>query len=153
MEIYALIYHENSDCLCGSKAFLFFSSDYAREQMEEMYKKSMELLCFDTSKNEEDYHSDCGNMSANIVMGMDSFSWRIDHLPVEGNPVAFTGVDVAIEVCGGLVQNVYANGPVSVEVYDLDSSDFADEEELTQTEVREHELKEAISEPGWERVW
>lgn len=153
MEYYALIYEENSDSRCGSDVSLFFSSDLARAQMEKKYKKLMELLKFDTSRNEEDYHSECNDMSASIVMGLDSFSWRIERLSVEGEPVKFSGVDVAIEVSGGLVRNVYANGPVSVEVYDLDSSDFADEEELTQTDVRIRELEEAISEPGWERVW
>ena len=153
MEYYALICEENSDSRCGSDVFLFFSSDFAREQMEAKYKRSLELLRFDTTKHEDDYRCECGEKSASIVMDMDTFSWRIEQLPVEGNPIAFSGVDVAIEVRGGLVQNVYANGPVSVEVYDLDSSDFANEEELTQTEVRECELKESISEPGWERVW
>ena len=36
-------------------------------------------------------------------------------------------VSVAVEVRGGLVQNIYSNGDVSAEVYDLDISDFPDD--------------------------
>lgn len=62
-------------------------------------------------------------------------------------------VDVAIEVSGGMVQNVYSNGAASVEVYDLDVSDFPDESEVKEADRKEAELHAIVNSPGWERIW
>lgn len=62
-------------------------------------------------------------------------------------------VSIAVEVLGGMVQNVYSDGPADVEVYDLDVSDFAEEGEEDQAKVREKELKNVINTPGWACVW
>ena len=51
------------------------------------------------------------------------------------------------------MQAVYSDADVGVEVYDLDSSDFAEKSELTETERRERELDEQIAQPGWRAVW
>lgn len=60
---------------------------------------------------------------------------------------------VAVEVKGGLVQNVYANADVSVEVYDLDVSDFPDEGEQKEADDKEAELEDLVKSPGWRNVW
>lgn len=60
---------------------------------------------------------------------------------------------VAVEVKGGLVQNVYADADVSVEVYDLDVSDFPDDGEHDEADNKEAELEELVKSPGWRNIW
>ena len=62
-------------------------------------------------------------------------------------------VSVAVEVRGGLVQNIYSNGDVSAEVYDLDISDFPDEGEEDEADKRSKELEELCRQPGWKAIW
>ena len=62
-------------------------------------------------------------------------------------------VRVAIRVKGGLVQTVYSNSDVDVDVYDLDVSDFPDEGEAEEADRKEKELDELCSNPGWRAVW
>ena len=62
-------------------------------------------------------------------------------------------VSVAVEVRGGLVQNIYSNGDVSAEVYDLDISDFPDEGEEDEADKRSKELEELCRQPGWKAMW
>jgi hypothetical protein len=57
---------------------------------------------------------------------------------------------IVIEVSGGMVQTVYADGPVSVEVVDLDVSEFPGLGDPTKDELRER-LLEATR--GLEPVW
>lgn len=62
-------------------------------------------------------------------------------------------MNVAVIVHGGLVSSVYANGPVSAEVLDLDWPDFSTDEdtkELTEKERRADEIKE---DPAYSAVW
>lgn len=62
-------------------------------------------------------------------------------------------VSVAVEVKGGLVQNIYSNEDVSAEVYDLDVSDFSDEGEEETAISRTKELEELVSQPEWKTIW
>ena len=62
-------------------------------------------------------------------------------------------VSVAVEVRGGLVQNIYSNGDVSAEVYNLDISDFPDEGEEDEADKRSKELEELCRQPGWKAIW
>lgn len=62
-------------------------------------------------------------------------------------------VQVAVRVQGGLVQDVHANADVSVNVYDLDVSDFPDEGEQAEADKKEAELEELVKAPGWRAVW
>ncbi len=61
--------------------------------------------------------------------------------------------EVAVRVKGGLVQSVYANADVNVEVYDLDVSDFPDEGEEDKAAEEEAELEKLVASPGWRAVW
>lgn len=142
MEIYVLIYEENSDCRCGANAFPYISKAVAQLEMEKMFKKYLELLRFDRSKSEEDYYCAFNNGSATIVMGIDTFSWRIEKSEVKGS------IAVAVEVSGGMVQHVYASSSGSAEIFDLDSLEHNEDEDLSYTEIRRQELKNAISEQG-----
>ena len=62
-------------------------------------------------------------------------------------------VSVAVEVRGGLVQNIYSNGDVSAEVYDLDISDFPDEGKEDEADKCFKELEELCRQPGWKAIW
>ena len=62
-------------------------------------------------------------------------------------------ISVAVEVRGGLVQNIYSNGDVSAEVYNLDISDFPDEGEEDEADRRSKELEELCRQPGWKAIW
>lgn len=42
---------------------------------------------------------------------------------------------------------------VSVEVYDLDVSDFPDDGEQDEADKKEVELEELVKSPGWRNVW
>ena len=61
---------------------------------------------------------------------------------------------VAIKVEGGIVQAVFANGPVDVEVYDLDVSDFpSDDSEVAAAEQRAEELDAIANNPNYGVAW
>ena len=60
---------------------------------------------------------------------------------------------MAVEVQGGLVQNIYANTDVDAQVYDLDLTDIQEEGGLTEGELRQAALAEVISAPGWRSIW
>ena len=62
-------------------------------------------------------------------------------------------LSVAVEVKGGLVQAAYANGDISVDVYDLDVSDFTDVGEQEAADLRELDLKKLVSNPEWHTVY
>ena len=62
-------------------------------------------------------------------------------------------ISIAIEVQGGMVRNVYANGNVDVEVYDLDVSDFPDPDEAENAYSRATALQELSQDPTFHRVW
>ena len=60
---------------------------------------------------------------------------------------------IIIHVEGGLVQAVYANGDVDVDVVDLDVSDFPDEGEQEAADNRRTEMETTIKQEGWKNVW
>lgn len=60
---------------------------------------------------------------------------------------------LAIEVKGGLVQNVYANGAADVEVYDLDVSSCPEEGEENELDIKEAELNKIAHDPTFHRAW
>lgn len=62
-------------------------------------------------------------------------------------------MQIAVRVKGGLVEEVHANADVSVEVYDLDVSDFPDDGEQDEADKKEVELEELVKSPGWRNVW
>lgn len=62
-------------------------------------------------------------------------------------------MQVAVRVKGGLVEEVHANADVSMDVFDLDVSDFPDEGEQDEADRKEAELEELVKSPGWRAVW
>lgn len=60
---------------------------------------------------------------------------------------------IIIEVWGGLVANVYANGSAEVEIFDLDVSDFPDPGEREAADQRAAELKTITENPDYKKIW
>lgn len=60
---------------------------------------------------------------------------------------------IIIKVEDGLVQAVYADGEVDVEVIDLDIDDFADEVEEKEFDERKKQMEETVKKPEWRMVW
>ena len=60
---------------------------------------------------------------------------------------------IAVKVQGGLVQAVYADAPVSVDVYDLDVSDFPDDGEADEAAERAAEIEKIASDPAYHCAW
>lgn len=60
---------------------------------------------------------------------------------------------IAAMVEGGLIQSVYANGDVSLDVYDLDVSDFPDEGEAEEAERRRNVFQTIAADPAYHSVY
>lgn len=60
---------------------------------------------------------------------------------------------IIVKVEGGMVQAVYADGEVEVDVVDLDVSDFPDEGEQDAADKREEELNKTVKQKGWKQAW
>ena len=60
---------------------------------------------------------------------------------------------VAVKVSGGLVQAVYADALVLVEVFDLDVSDFPDDGEADEAAERAAEIEKIASDPAYHCAW
>ena len=60
---------------------------------------------------------------------------------------------IIIEVYGGLVTNVYADGSAEVDVFDLDVSFFPDIEEQEEADRRAAELEAIKANPKFIKVW
>lgn len=60
---------------------------------------------------------------------------------------------IIIKVEDGLVQAVYADGEVDVEVIDLDIDVFADEAEEKEFDECKKQMEETIKKPEWRMVW
>ena len=61
--------------------------------------------------------------------------------------------NIIIHVEGGLVQAVYSDGDVSVEVYDLDVSCFPDDGEEEAADQRREEMENIVKGEGWHCAW
>lgn len=146
MKVYILIDLQDTDGAFGANVTPFTENEVAQAAMREAWKSTMEEWKFDESKPQTDeYHSECLQDTAVIRDGDDEEHWRIEEHEID--------VNVAVEVSGGLVVNVYANAGVDIEVYDLDVSDFPGEGEQEAADAREKELQELIKKPGWSCVW
>lgn len=145
MKLFLLIHEQDTDAAWGSSVDLFSTLEAAQAKMKTVYEKTVESWNFDIENQTDDYCCEFSDMDASIRDGSDVEVWRIEEKELD--------VNIAVKVHGGMVQEVYSDVDVGVEVYDLDSSDFAEESELTETEQRERELDEQIAQPGWRAVW
>ena len=146
MTIYILIHEQDTDAAWGCDVRSFTDKLSAQNAMRESWKDAIKSSGFDTSVPATDEHYyECDMEHAVIRDDCDVESWRIEEQELD--------VQVAVRVKGGLVQSVYANADVNVEVYDLDVSDFPDEGEEDKAAEEEAELEKLVTSPGWRAVW
>lgn len=145
MKIYILLYEQDTDYGCGAEVSAFIRKEDAQAAMRVGWESSVESWKYNAKEHKDEDECYCEEESAVIRDGMDSVRWHIEEQDLD--------VQVAVRVQGGLVQNVHANADVSVNVYNLDVSDFPDEGEQDEADKREAELEELAKAPGWRAVW
>lgn len=145
MKIFVLIDEQDTDAAWGCNVKSFLDVDVARAAMQQAFKEALANWEFDTSVDTEEHHAECNGNEAVIRDGSDVESWRIEEQEL--------AVQVAVEVKGGLVQNIYANTDISPDVYDLDVSDFPDEGEEDEADRKQAELNALVKTPGWRNVY
>lgn len=146
MKIYLLIHEQDTDAAWGCDVKPFTDKQAAMDTMRKDWEDTIESSEFDTSAPITDEHyNECDMEHAVIRDGDDVENWRIEEHELD--------VQVAVEVKGGLVQNIYANADVHADVYDLDVSDFPDVGEEAEADRKEAELNDLVKSPRWHNVW
>ncbi len=145
MKIYLVIDEQDTDAAWGCNVTPFLNRDAAVEHMKKDFEESLGRWEFDLSEDSEEHHAECDENEATIRDGEDAEHWRIEEHDLL--------VELAVEVKGGLVQNIYANADVNADVYDLDVSDFPDKGEEDEVDQKQAELNERVKTPGWRNVW
>lgn len=146
MKIYILVDLRDTDSGLDASATPFTDKDAAQAALRGAWEAAVRDWQFDTSEPETDEHyCTCQRDTAIIHDGDNEVQWRIKEHDL--------GVNVAVEVSGGLVRNVYANADLTAEVYDLDVSKFPDEGEQEEADTKEQALDTLVKSPGWRRIW
>ncbi|MGM9603221.1 MAG: hypothetical protein ACI3W5_16745 [Faecousia sp.] len=145
MTLYLLIFHQDTDSGCGSEASPFLDLETAQNTMRSVYEKTLELWGFDKSCQTEEHECYCRDDQAVIRDDPNFVTWTIETHQLD--------VEIAVEVEGGLVRNIYANADVSPDVYDLDVSAYPDEGEQEAADAKANELKTRVNQHGWRSVW
>lgn len=146
MKVYILVDLRDTNDGLDAGATPFADKEAAQAAMRAAWETTVKDWAFDTSKPETDEHyCTCQEGTAIIHDGDNEVHWHIEEHDL--------AVNVAVEVSGGLVRNVYAGADLSVGVYDLDVSDFPDEGEQEKADAKEKELDALVNSPGWRRVW
>ena len=60
---------------------------------------------------------------------------------------------IIIEISGGLISNIYADGAADIEIFDLDPPIVPDPDEIAETAARATELKNIIAKPEFKKIW
>lgn len=145
MTIYILVHEQDTDAAWGCDVKPFTDKQAALDAMRADWQESVKDWEYDAREHGDDDECECGEATAVIRDGDDVESWRIEEHDLD--------VQVAVRVKGGLVEDVHANADVSVDVYDLDVSDFPDEGEQDEANRKEAELDKLVKSPGWRNVW
>lgn len=145
MKIYCLLFTESGPLKSSATVDLFLNHEKALSALKAAYERKLTALPFDVSLQTDWHRCSCEKDLASIIDGSYTYTWCVQEreLPVE----------VAVEVQGGLVQNIYANTDVDAEVYDLDLTDIQEEGGPTEGELRQAALAEVTSAPGWRTIW
>lgn len=141
MKIYCLLFSENSHAGHLSAADPFLDHEAALAAMRAGYEHKLAALPFDVSLQIDWHRCSCGKDLASIIDGTGTYTWCVQERELD--------VQVAVEVQGGLVQNIYANADICAEVYDLDLTDIQEEGGPTEGELRQAALAEETGKPGW----
>lgn len=145
MRLYLLIHEQDTDSAWGADVTPYMKRCAAQEAMYRAYKASIKAWTFDASVRTEEHECCFMDEKAVIRDGTEMESWRIEEQEIN--------IQVAVEVAGGIVQTVYSTADVSVEVYDLDVSDFPDEAEQNEACCKATVLKKLQNDPSWKSVW
>lgn len=145
MKIYCLLFSGNSHAGHLSAADLFLNHEAALAAMRAGYERKLAALPFDVSLQTDWHRCSCEKDLASIIDGTGTYTWCVQECELD--------VQVAVEVQGGMVQNIYANADVWAEVYDLDLTDIQEEGGPSEGELRQAALAETISAPGWRSIW
>lgn len=145
MKLYILIHERDTNSNWGSSAKPFIERTTAQDVMRKDYEETIKTWGFDETHQTEEYKAYCHNSKALARNGTDIETWRIEEhdLPVE----------LAVKVHQGLVQAIYANADIFPEVFDLDVSDFAEDSEVAEADVKAAELEKLKQQPGWREVY
>lgn len=100
---------------------------------------------FDETSQTEEYKAYCHDGEALVRNDTDMERWRIEEHELQ--------VEVAVEVRQGLVQAIYANTDIFPEVFDLDVSDFAEDSEVAEADMKAADLEKLKQQPGWRAVY
>ncbi len=144
MKIYLLICELDTDAAWGSTVKPFLNRKDAQTAMLEDWEAEVKAWEYADHEHHDEDECNCGADAAVIREGNDVESWRIEEHDLD--------VRVAVNVQGGLVQGAIANADVGVDVYDLDVSDFPDEDEEETADAKRAEYKELSKTPGWRKV-
>lgn len=147
MKVYVLI-HKQDSSVWDADAEIFLSMEQAQEAMRNAWNEALKAWGItETDRPDEGRDWTCDEVEASI---RDDYKTEYENWAIEEKTL---NVQAAIRVKGGLVQTVYSNSDVDVDVYDLDVSDFPDEGEAKEADRKEKELDALCSNPGWRAVW
>ena len=145
MKLYILIHEQDTDSAWGSSAKPFIDRTAAQDAMRRDYEDTLKTWEFDETNQTEEYNAYCHDGEALVRDDTDIENWRIEEHDLQ--------VELAVEVKDGLVQAIYANADIFPEVYDLDVSDFAEDSEVAEADVKAAELEKLKQQPGWRAVY
>ena len=145
MTLYLLIHEQDTDAAWGADVQVFLNASDAQKAMNAAYQETADRWNFDDQESNEEHMRTCSDSEATIRDDTDVEHWRIEERDLD--------VQMAIEVQGGLIQNIYANAGIYPDVFDLDVSDFPDKEEEDDVAAKAASLNELKNRPGWRNVW
>lgn len=145
MTIYILVHEQDTDAAWGCSVKPFTDKQAALDAMRADWQESVKGWEYDSHEHHDEDEATCNEADAVLREADDVESWRIEEHELD--------VQVAVRIKGGLVEEVHANADVSVDVYDLDVSDFPDEGEQDEADRKEAELDKLVESPGWRNVW
>ena len=145
MTIYVLIHEQDTDAAWGSDVSIHLSFGAAQNTMIEEWSETVNTWEYSRHFHTGDDECSCGSKTAVIREQENMEYWRIEE--------HILGSNIAIKVEGGLVQAVYSNSDINVDVYDLDVSDFPDLEEQKEADERRDALEKIRDSDDWQCVW
>ena len=140
-----MIHEQDTDSAWGSSAKPFIDRAAAQDAMRQDYEDTLKAWKFDETNQTEEYNAYCHDGEALVRDNTDIETWRIEEHDLQ--------VELAVEVKGGLVQAIYANADIFPEVFDLDVSDFVEDSEMAEADIKAAELEKLKQQPGWRAVY
>ena len=147
MELYMLIHVQDVN-ICDADTTPFLDKKRAQEAMRNNWKATLSAWGINESDPQTDERSwECGEDTASI---RDDFRYQFEHWKIEECKIP---AKIAILVHNGMVKDVIGNAGVSVEVYDIDVSEFPDPGEAEEADQKAREFEALRKNPDWFDVW